>query len=102
VSAAVTWIGLFSAAFATQIWHILLTQVSPYRSRGSSDRQGIIVGAGQGLAIPLFMSLPSQWFDRHRGLASGIAIGGAGLGGGFSTLMVRPMLSALGTKYTLM
>jgi hypothetical protein len=67
------------------------------------------------------MSLPSQWFYRRRGFASGVAIGGAGIGerlvdvvpeyqtklisvpsgGGVSTLLVRKLLTVVGYKKTL-
>ena len=89
LSAAIAWVGLFSAAFASEVWHILLTI-------------GLVQGTGIGLAVPLFMSLPSQWFYKKRGFASGAAIGGAGLGGGFAAIIMRQMLVSLGYKKTLM
>ena len=89
LSAAIAWVGLFSAAFATEVWHVLLTI-------------GLVQGTGIGFAVPLFMSLPSQWFYKYRGFASGAAIGGAGLGGGFAAIIMRQMLVALGYKKTLM
>jgi hypothetical protein len=73
--------------------------------------------------MPLFMSLPSQWFYRRRGLASGQALSGAGLGesisqcasrgihveihmltagGGISILIVRELLEKFGYKRTLL
>ncbi|WVQ82591.1 hypothetical protein IAT38_004721 [Cryptococcus sp. DSM 104549] len=87
-SAFVAWLGLFLAGWSTKLWQTILTQ-------------GLIAGIGQGMAMPLFMSLPSQWFYRKRGLASGIAIGGAGLGGGTSTLISRQLLTSVGYKKTL-
>ena len=89
VGAVLCWIGLFSAAFATQLWATIVCQ-------------GVLVGIGQGIINPLFLSLPSQWFLKHRGLASGITLGGAGLGGGLSTLILRRLLWQLGSKKTLM
>jgi hypothetical protein len=77
----VTWVGLFTAAFSTEIWHLLITQVHLSIDIPSVlTLQGIIAGIGQGMAVPLFMSLPSQWFYKKRGFASGVAIGGAGIG----------------------
>ncbi|ODN73845.1 hypothetical protein L202_07369 [Cryptococcus amylolentus CBS 6039] len=87
-SAIVSWLGLFLAGWSTKLWQTILTQ-------------GLLTGIGQGLALPLFMSLPSQWFYRRRGLASGIAIGGAGLGGGTATLVCRQLLTTVGHKKTL-
>ncbi|WWC67227.1 uncharacterized protein I206_101134 [Kwoniella pini CBS 10737] len=88
-SAGIFWLGLFLASWSTKLWQLIFTQ-------------GVIAGFGQGLALPLFMSLPSQWFYRRRGLASGIAIGGAGLGGGTITLVARQLLSTVGYKKTLL
>ncbi|GFZ44734.1 hypothetical protein JCM24511_02459 [Saitozyma sp. JCM 24511] len=88
LSAFVSWLGLFLAGFSNEVWQLLLTQ-------------GIIAGIGQGMAMPLFMSLPSQWFYRRRGFASGVAIGGAGIGGGVSTLLVRKLLTVVGYRKTL-
>lgn len=67
----------------------------------AKSNQGILTGFGQGLSLPLFMSLPSQWFYRRRGLASGLAIGGAGLGGGTTTLICRELLTRVGYRKTL-
>nr|XP_019048291.1 hypothetical protein I302_02061 [Kwoniella bestiolae CBS 10118]OCF27221.1 hypothetical protein I302_02061 [Kwoniella bestiolae CBS 10118] len=88
-SAGLFWLGLFLASWSTKLWQLTLTQ-------------GVIAGFGQGLAMPLFMSLPSQWFYKKRGLASGIAIGGAGLGGGTITLVARQLLTTVGYKKTLL
>ncbi|WVQ94275.1 hypothetical protein IAU59_001354 [Kwoniella sp. CBS 9459] len=88
-SALISWLGLFLASWSTKVWQILLTQ-------------GALSGLGFGLAMPLFMSLPSQWFYKRRGLASGIAIGGAGIGGGTSTLITRQLITSVGYQKTLL
>jgi len=58
--------------------------------------QGLLVGLSQGLVLPLFMALPSQWFKRRRGLASGIVMSGSGFGGGVATLIVRQLITTVG------
>jgi hypothetical protein len=88
-AALVNWVGLFSASFCNKMWQLLICQ-------------GIILGFGQGMAMPLFMSLPSQWFYKKRGFASGSALAGAGLGGGVWTIVVRKMITPLGYKKTLL
>ncbi|KAJ3108034.1 hypothetical protein HK100_003490, partial [Physocladia obscura] len=82
--------GLLLASFATRVWQLLLTQ-------------GLLFGAG--CAFVYFPSLASlaQWWSRRRGVATGLAASGAGLGG----LVLAPVLNALlslpsvGTAWTL-
>lgn len=64
--------------------------------------QGFGLGLAMSLAMPLFMSLPSQWFLKNRGLASGIAVSGAGIGGGCASLIIRGLLPSLGYQNTLL
>ncbi|KAJ7839492.1 hypothetical protein B0H13DRAFT_1533866, partial [Mycena leptocephala] len=53
--------------------------------------QGCLLGFSMGISMPLYMALPSQWFFRRRGLATGIAVGSSGLGGGIESLIVRTL-----------
>lgn len=46
-------------------------------------------GLGCGLLLPLIFSIPSQWIRKHRGLATGIVVAGASLGGGVPSLLVQ-------------
>lgn len=52
-----------------------------------------VVGAG--FLYFAMVTLPSQWFFKYRGLAIGIAVAGAGLGG----LVIGPMSQALIDAY---
>lgn len=85
----VCWLGIFAASFSKSLWSTILCQ-------------GFIAGMGQGIALPLFMSLPSQWFYKHRGLASGMVTGGSGIGGGIFTIAVRRLLTQVGPGKTLL
>lgn len=46
-------------------------------------------GFGCGLLLPLIFSLPSQWFRKHRGLATGVVVTGASLGGAVPSLLIQ-------------
>ncbi|CEL63632.1 hypothetical protein RSOLAG1IB_10910 [Rhizoctonia solani AG-1 IB] len=59
-------------------------------------------GIGCGLLLPMIFAIPSQWFRRHRGVASGIVIAGASLGGAVSSLILQAMLGRLGFHKTLL
>ncbi|EIW73192.1 hypothetical protein TREMEDRAFT_42241 [Tremella mesenterica DSM 1558] len=87
-SAFLAWASMFISAFSKTLGMFLTFY-------------GVFLGIAQGMTMPLFMSLPSQWFYKRRGLASGLAIGGAGLGGGICTQYVRALLNRVGFKYCL-
>ncbi|CAH0031658.1 unnamed protein product, partial [Clonostachys rhizophaga] len=74
------------ASFATQLWHLFLTQ-------------GLLFGAEVGLLfIPIAAVVP-QWFTAKRSLASGISLSGAGLGGVVYSLAAGAMISSLGLSW---
>lgn len=60
--------GYLLASCATQLWHLYLTQ-------------GLLFGWGGGMVFFATISLPSQYFEKKRGLATGLAVSGAGIGG---------------------
>jgi MFS family permease len=74
---------LIAASFATQIWHLFLTQ-------------GLLFGIGLGLLFIPTASVVPQWFTTKRSLASGISLAGAGLGGGVYSLSASAMIRSLG------
>ncbi|ORY26769.1 major facilitator superfamily domain-containing protein [Naematelia encephala] len=84
-----SWLSFFLASWSTKLWQIMLTQ-------------GVMTGISAGMGLPVFFSLPSQWFHRRRGLASGLAVGGAGFGACICTILVRLMLVRIGVHHTLL
>ncbi|KAI9226491.1 MAG: major facilitator superfamily domain-containing protein [Piptocephalis tieghemiana] len=68
LSALFCFLGLFLASFASQLWHLYLSQ-------------GLMYGIGGSFAFYSTISLSSQWFRRRRGLAGGFAYSGSGIGG---------------------
>ncbi|KAM0752647.1 MFS general substrate transporter [Meredithblackwellia eburnea MCA 4105] len=64
--------------------------------------QGACLGATFALGWPLFMALPAQWFKKKRGLATGVAVSGSGIGGGMSSLILRAILPKLGFRKALL
>ncbi|GAA6006263.1 hypothetical protein JCM10207_000581 [Rhodosporidiobolus poonsookiae] len=64
--------------------------------------QGIFLGVAHGISLPLFMTIPSQWFSKKRGLAIGITVSGTGFGGGIASLIMRGILPSLGYRNSLL
>lgn len=60
-------VGFLLASFATELWHLYLTQ-------------GVLAGIGYSLAFISGVSVVGQWFAKYRGVAVGIAVAGSGLG----------------------
>lgn len=85
----VVFLGQFCASFCHNLWSIFLTQ-------------GIMQGVGCGLLLPMIFAIPSQWFRKHRGVATGIVIAGSSLGGAVPSLVVQAMLDHLGFHKTLL
>lgn len=46
-------------------------------------------GFGCGLLTPMVFAIPSQWFRKHRGVATGIVVAGASFGGAVPSLVVQ-------------
>ncbi|KAF7290126.1 Monocarboxylate transporter [Mycena kentingensis (nom. inval.)] len=80
---------LLASAFANKLYQIFLFQ-------------GCLLGLSYGISMPLYMALPSQWFLHRRGFATGIAVAGSGTGGAVQSLIVRPLLSNLGYRNTML
>ncbi|KAK0452071.1 major facilitator superfamily domain-containing protein [Desarmillaria tabescens] len=89
LSSFLAYLCLLASAFTTKLFHVFLFQ-------------GVFLGISHGLSMPLYMSLPSQWFLKKRGLATGLAVSGAGIGGGIQSLVVRKLLVKVGFRNTLL
>ncbi|CAE6507169.1 unnamed protein product [Rhizoctonia solani] len=85
----VVFLGQFGAAWCHNLWSIFLTQ-------------GVLQGLGCGILLPMIFAIPSQWFRRHRGVATGIVIAGSSFGGAVPSLVIQAMLERLGFHKTLL
>lgn len=64
--------------------------------------QGLLYGTGQAFIVPLILSLPTQWFFAHRGLATGLVGGFAGCGGAINVIFARELIARFaGSRKTL-
>ncbi|KAJ2776478.1 hypothetical protein H4R18_005647 [Coemansia javaensis] len=63
--------------------------------------QGIVFGLGAALVFIPSVSIPSQWFNKHRPLAVGVAVSGSGIGGLWLTPATRAMIDNLGPGWAL-
>ncbi|KAF8937465.1 hypothetical protein BGZ58_002678 [Dissophora ornata] len=82
-------LSLVAAAFATEVWQLYLTQ-------------GLLYGVGGSLTYFAGLSLPSQWFKQNRGLVTGIAISGGGVGGLWLSPIVSNLLNTKGLRWTML
>lgn len=75
------------ASFATQKWHIFLSQ-------------GVCFGLGMGLIFIASVGITPQWFLRKRSIATSLAAAGSGLGGLAYSLAAGALLSSHGLGWT--
>ncbi|KAI8072262.1 major facilitator superfamily domain-containing protein [Gilbertella persicaria] len=80
-------IGLEMAGFATQIWHLYLTQ-------------GVVFGIGASCIYVAIMGVAPQWFTKRRGLALGLVASGSGIGGLIIPFVMTPVNQRLGPGWT--
>ncbi|KAF9410757.1 hypothetical protein BGZ94_001535, partial [Podila epigama] len=86
--AVISGCGMILASFTTSLWQLYLTQ-------------GVLFGLGAGMAIFPSITIPVQWFDKRRGLASGITVAGSGAGGASLAPLNRFLISKVGYKWAL-
>ncbi|BCS24889.1 uncharacterized protein APUU_41333A [Aspergillus puulaauensis] len=63
--------------------------------------QGFLFGVGAGLLFLPAATVPSLWFKRRRGLATGVVYGGAGFGSAIIALTLEKLISATGLETAL-
>ncbi|KAJ5142549.1 Major facilitator superfamily domain general substrate transporter [Penicillium bovifimosum] len=80
--------GLMVLAESYRYWHFVLTL-------------GVLSGTGGALLSTVALASVPQWFDRNAGLAIGISMSGAGVGGVVFPFMLRAGFTNLGFKWTI-
>ncbi|KAF8608595.1 MFS general substrate transporter [Ceratobasidium sp. AG-I] len=79
--------GLLGAAFATKVWHLIMTQGVLYSVGGTI------------LYFPVQVNL-FEWFDKKLGLANGIVYSGTYLGGVVVPFIIEILLNKFGLRIT--
>lgn len=79
-------LSLIGSSFATQKWHIFLSQ-------------GVCFGWGMGFLFVGSVGITSQWFLKRRSVAQGITAAGSGLGGLIYSLAVGAIIPRLGLSW---
>ncbi|KAG0223400.1 major facilitator superfamily domain-containing protein [Mortierella sp. GBAus27b] len=80
-------LSLILASFTTQLWQLYLTQ-------------GVIFGVGASLAYYPAIAVPSHYFQKRRGLATGLAVSGVGAGGFVLAPLTNTFIDKTGIYWT--
>ncbi|KAI7833500.1 major facilitator superfamily domain-containing protein [Kickxella alabastrina] len=86
--AVICSLALLLASFTNALWQVVLTQ-------------GIMFGIGAACIFSPSSSLPSQWHDKTRPLATAITVAGSGAGGMLFTAITQKLLDAIDYKWAL-
>lgn len=81
-------VGYVLASFATELWHLYFTE-------------GLIVGIGLCCGFICSIEAVGPWFNKHRGLAMGLAFSGAGLGQLVFSFVTKALLDQYAWRGTL-
>jgi MFS family permease len=81
-------LGFLLASFATQIWHLTLTQ-------------GLLYGVGSSMLYFPVLSTAPEYFSSRRGSALGFILSGTGVGGLIMSPAIQALLTHLGPRWTL-
>ncbi|KAJ2809783.1 hypothetical protein H4S07_003061 [Coemansia furcata] len=81
-------LGPLIASFCSEPWQLCLTE-------------GAIFGLGAGLVFGPSSSAPARWFTKRRGLATGIAVTGAGAGGLVIAPLTEFLIRSVGVEWNL-
>jgi MFS family permease len=76
-------VGLLGASFATEIWHLFLSQ-------------GLAFGMGMGCMFVASVGIIPQWFSKKRSFANSIGASGSGIGGLVYSLATDAMIQRIG------
>lgn len=83
IGSILIFISLLTSSFATQIWHLVLSQ-------------GFCFGWGMGFAYVTSSAVLPPWFSSRRSLAVGLATSGAGIGGLIYSILSDRIIHSFG------
>ncbi|KAJ2402388.1 hypothetical protein GGI23_000744 [Coemansia sp. RSA 2559] len=63
--------------------------------------QGFLYGLGASFPFVAGTSIPSQWFTRYRGFATGLALSGSGVGGMWMASATQSLIESLGRPWAM-
>lgn len=81
-------VSLVVASFATQVWHLILSQ-------------GVLYGSGWVICGTPFLIMLNEWFILKRGLVYGIVFGASGVSGLILPFILEASLNRFGFRVTL-
>ncbi|KAI8051508.1 major facilitator superfamily domain-containing protein [Syncephalis plumigaleata] len=81
-------LGMLLASWVQQPWQLYLTH-------------GVLIGIGSSLVFFPSVFMPTQWFMKRRGLATGLAVSGSGVGGLAFGPLTRKLIDAVGYRWCL-
>ncbi|KAF7536028.1 hypothetical protein G7054_g4880 [Neopestalotiopsis clavispora] len=87
IGAVLEFIALFTTSYATQVWHLFLSQ-------------GVCFGWGMGFLYVTATSALPPWFSTKRSLAVGLSTAGAGGGGVVYSLATNAAIQSVGIEWT--
>lgn len=80
--------GIFGMAESSRFWHFMTTY-------------GIVAGVGSAILSTVAVSVLGHWFDKGKGLATGVVILGGSLGGVVFPLTLRPLFGKIGWSWSI-
>ena len=81
-------LSLILASFSRELYHLIITQ-------------GFLFGAFSGISYIPAVSIISQYFDKRRGLATGLAVSGSGFGAFALSPLTHVLIENLGWRWSL-
>ncbi|KAJ2451948.1 hypothetical protein EV183_003253 [Coemansia sp. RSA 2336] len=88
VGAVIMGVAFIVGSFCTSVGALMATQ-------------GLLYGFGASFPFVAGTSIPSQWFIRRQGLATGIALAGSGIGGMWMTSATSALIESLGRPWAM-
>ncbi|KAJ1733420.1 hypothetical protein LPJ61_001567 [Coemansia biformis] len=88
VGAVVMGIAFIAGSFCTSIEGLMATQ-------------GLLYGIGASFPFIAGTSIPTQWFTKRQGLATGIALSGSGVGGMWMTSATTALIDSVGRPWAM-
>ncbi|KAF8927103.1 hypothetical protein BGZ58_010631 [Dissophora ornata] len=109
---AVSWIGTLAfgcmyiiggvfSLFGARIGYRKMVFAGSILVAGGCVAASFATELGAAMANPCVLAAPSQWFVARRGMASGIAISGSGVGGLVFSILIQKLNASIGHRWCL-